>query len=232
VSAGHVSHGVQACHGGAAPLRVAVFGSFYRGFHVLSELLKGPLAARIEVVGVATDDPQASFVSRERRVWAYPHSAEEETMVARLAAAHGLPAYRGRVKSEEFYRLYEREWRPQLCIAATFGQQFDARLHRFPCHGFYNLHPCVDDGWPSAYAGPNPFQALLDDGADHAVIALHEVDDGFDTGRLLALSEKIYFPPTASVVDLHKSTSPLAAKLLAQHVARLIEAPQAQHAAA
>jgi methionyl-tRNA formyltransferase len=215
-----------------APVRVAVFGSFYRGFHVLSELLKGPFGERVEVVGVATDDAGTSFVSRERRVWAYPHHPCEETMVEQLAAAHGLAAYKGRVKTEQFYRLYENEWRPDLCIAATFGQRFDARLHRYPRLGFFNLHPCVDDGWPSGYAGPNPFQALLDDGLDHAVIALHEVDDGFDTGKLVALSDKIYFPPAASVVDLHKLTSPVAAKFLLQQLGQLIAAGARTHESA
>lgn len=204
------------------PVRVALFGSFYRGFHVLSELLKGPVGRQVMVVGVATDDAGASFVSPARRVWSYPHCASEEAMVEQLAGLHGLPVYKGRVKSEQFYRIYEEQWRPDLCIAATFGQHIDARLRNYPRFGFYNLHPCIDDGWPSGYAGPNPFQALLDDGSDHVVIALHEVDEGFDTGRLVALSERIYFPPNASVVDLHKCTSPLAAKFLVQQLGKLL----------
>ena len=203
-------------------IRIAVFGSFHRGFHVLSELLKGPLASKVRVVGVATDDVQSGHISRDRRVWAYPHAREEETMVEELAAAHGLLAYKGRVKTPEFYRMYEEEWRPDVCIAATFGQRIDARLFEFPSLGFYNLHPCIDDGWPSHYAGPNPFKALLDDKSDHVSIALHEVDDGFDTGRLLGLSEKIYFPPGATVVDLHRLSSPIAAKFFASELNKML----------
>lgn len=204
-------------------VRIAVFGSFHRGFQVLSELLKGPLASKVRVVGVATDDVGSGFISRDRRVWSYPHTLEEETMVEQLAAAHGLTAYKGRIKTAEFYRLYEQDWRPDVCIAATFGQRFDARLFQFPALGFYNLHPCIDDGWPSNYAGPNPFQALLEDKSDHAAIALHEVDDGFDTGRLRALSEKIYFPPGASVVDLHRLSSPVAAKFFASELSKMLD---------
>ncbi|KAB8044247.1 formyltransferase family protein [Janthinobacterium aquaticum] len=204
------------------PVRIAVFGSFHRGFQVLSELLKGPLAAQVSVVGVATDDVAAGFISRERRVWAYPHTPEEETMVEQLAAQHGLPAWKGRVKTPEFYHLYEQQWRPDICIAATFGQRIDARLFGYPPMGFYNLHPCVDDGWPSHYAGPNPFQALLDDNSDHAAIALHEVDDGFDTGRLCALSEKIYFPPGVTVDGLHRLTSPIAAKFFVRELSKML----------
>ncbi len=203
-------------------VRIAVFGSFHRGFQVLSELLKGPLAGRVRVVGVATDDVRSKFISRERRVWSYPHALEEETMVEELAAAHGMDAYKGRIKTPEFYSMYEEEWRPDVCIAATFGQRFDARLFQRPQLGFYNLHPCIDDGWPSYYAGPNPFQALLDDGSDHVKIALHEVDDGFDTGKLLGLSEKIYVPPGATVVDLHRLSSPIAAKFFAQELGHML----------
>lgn len=209
----------------SAEVRIAVFGSFYRGFHVLSELLKGPLAGRVKVVGVATDDVDSGFVSRGRRVWAYPHTPEEEVMVEHLAAEHGIEAYKGRVKTPEFYQLYEEQWRPDVCIAATFGQRIDARLFSRPALGFYNLHPCIDDGWPSHYAGPNPFQALLDHGSDHVAIALHAVDDGFDTGQLLALSDKVYIPTGASVVDLHKQTSPVAAKFFVEQLGKMLAVP-------
>lgn len=174
------------------------------------------------MVGVATDDVSSDFVSREQRVWRYPHTKTEENMVENLALAHRIPVYKGRVKTEEFYRIYENEWRPDICVSATFGQRISSALFRYPSLGFYNLHPCIDDGWPSRYAGPNPFHALLEDGLDHAVIAMHEVDDGFDTGRLVALSEKIYFPPDSSVVDLHKSTSPMAAKFFAQELGKIL----------
>ena len=209
-------------------VRIALFGSFYRGFNVLSELLKGPLAARIELVGVATDDVGSDFVSRHKRVWAYPHRPDEETMVEALAELHGIGSYKGRVKTEAFYAMYEQQWQPDLCISATFGQRIDARIYQYPMLGFFNLHPCLDDGWPSRYAGPNPFQALLDDKSDHAVIALHEVDDGFDTGRLVAISEKLYFPPTISVVDLHKASSPLAAKFFANELGKILDARDSQ----
>lgn len=212
-------------------VRIAVFGSFYRGFHVLSELLKGPLAGRMRVVGVATDDVESTFVSRDRRVWSYPHRREEETMVEELAAAHNLTAFKGRVKTEAFYQMYEEEWRPDICISATFGQRIDARIFGFPALGFYNLHPCIADGWPSRYAGPNPFKALLEDKSDHAVIALHEVDDGFDTGRLIAISDKIYFPPDTSVIDLHKSSSPLAAKFFTHELSKLLASREITYAA-
>lgn len=191
------------------PIRIAVFGSFYRGYYLLSELLHGRHKERFRVVGVATDDVSASFISAGRRVWQYPHRPEEESMVEDLAGRHGIPVHKARVKTEDFYALYEDAWAPDLCVAATFGQRIDERLFGRPRLGFFNIHPCIDDGWPSRYAGPNPFQAMKDDGRDHAVAALHRVDAGFDTGELIALSRPVAFPPHASVVDMHKITAPV-----------------------
>jgi len=205
-------------------VRVAVFGSFYRGYHVIQELLHHPEHEHIELVGIATDDPSQSWVSPGRRVWQYPHTPEEESMVAALADRLGVSCYRGRVKDPVFYELLEQVWRPDVCVMATFGQKINARIHQWPRLGFFNLHPCVDDGWPSKYVGGNPFQALLDDGQTYVRVALHRVDDGFDTGELIAYSDKVFIPPTAGVVDLHKATAPDAARLAARQVFDLVRA--------
>ena len=57
--------------------RIAVLGSFYWGFYLLDELLNGDLCDNAIVVGLATDEPAATFASAERRVWRYPHFAGE-----------------------------------------------------------------------------------------------------------------------------------------------------------
>jgi hypothetical protein len=53
------------CASSNGVLRVAVFGSYYRGFYVLNELLFGPLRERVKVVGVATDDTGSSFIKND-----------------------------------------------------------------------------------------------------------------------------------------------------------------------
>jgi len=203
-------------------VRVAMFGSFYRGLHVLQTLLGGTLASRVQVVGVATDDPAQPFVSPHKRVWQYPHERHEELMVRECAEAAGIDVYLGRVKTPVFYEMYEQVWRPDLCIMATFGQRIDHRLHQFPRLGFFNLHPCIEDAWPSRYVGGNPFDALRRDGHRHAVLAFHHVDDGFDTGALVAYSERVDLPDGASVVDLHRLTAPVAAALVTREVEKIL----------
>jgi methionyl-tRNA formyltransferase len=81
----------------------------------------------------------------------------------------------------------------------------------------------MDDGWPSKYAGPNPFQALMDDGHDHTKAALHRVDEGFDTGELIALSARVAMPADATVVDMHKITSPVFARFAVGELAKMVK---------
>ena len=202
-------------------VRIAVFGSFYRGYFVLDELLHGPFREAFQIVGVATDDVRQPFINLEQRVWQYPYTDIEAGMVSAYAERHNVPVYSGRIKSEAFYGIYENDWRPDICIAATFGQRIDERIYGYPRFGFYNAHPCKEDGWPSRYAGPNPFKALIEDGSDHTTVALHRVDEGFDTGELIAMSPRIAIPPGAKVTDMHKITSPVIAKFVVPCLAEM-----------
>ncbi len=205
------------------PIRLAVFGSFYRGFYLLNEMLHGPLRDQITVVGVATDDPQSSWISADTRVWQYPHTQHEEQMVVDLASEHGLDAYQGRVNTDPFHRLIEEEWRPDICVMGTFGQRIKKRLIDYPRLGFFNLHPCIDDAWPSKYIGGNPFDALMRDGKTYSCVVMHEVDEGFDTGPFVAISDRIAIPKGCSVPDMHKITAFTAAQLASQKLSTLIE---------
>src|ERR1041385_3589001 len=138
----------------AFPARIAVFGSFMGGYHVLSELLLGELADPIKVVGVATDDPTQPFTNSKVRLWKYPHTDADETLVPSFARSHRLPVFTGRVKSPEFLDLVAHEWRPDIILMATFGQKIPSSLIEIPRFGFFNFHH-AGPMWPS-YPGPDP----------------------------------------------------------------------------
>jgi methionyl-tRNA formyltransferase len=204
-------------------IKVGLFASFYRGFFVLDELLRGPASALVEVVGLATDDPAQSFVSPGKRVWQHPHTRYEEIMVSQMAQAVGIPVYAGRVKSPEFYALMETQWQPDICIMGTFGQKIDARLFNYPRLGFFNIHPCAYGIWPTRYPGANPYGEMIDDNVTHLNIALHRVGDDIDTGELMGMSESIPLPKETSVIDLHKLSAPAAAHLVGREIMRIIK---------
>jgi methionyl-tRNA formyltransferase len=186
--------------------RVAVFGSFMGGYHVLRELLLGPLAHRVTVVGVATDDPTRPFTHASVRLWKYPHTQEDELLVPRFAVERGLPVFTGRVKAPEFYRMFLDEWRPQLCLMATFGQKIPTALITYPHLGFYNLHHSADT-WPS-YPGPDPIAAMVRDGRKHLVLTIHKVTDIIDGGEFVARSHLVAIPEGINAVGMHRITWP------------------------
>lgn len=202
--------------------RVAVFGSFLGGYHVLKELLSGDLAERVQVVGIATDDPTQSFIHAERRLWKYPHMREDELLVPRFAAEHGLPVFMGRVKPPEFFDRFLDDWQPQLCLMATFGQKIPTALIHYPSLGFYNFHHSGAT-WPS-YPGPDPIAAMVRDGRTHLVLTIHKVSDVIDGGEFVARSHPVAIPAGINAVGMHRITWPQMGPFIRREVGTLLDA--------
>ncbi len=202
-------------------VRVAVFGSFHGGYHVLRQLLREPLASHVTVTGVATDDPKQPFTHADVRLWRHVHTKVEEKWVARMARAHGLPVYRGRIKTPEFERMFVEDWAPDLCLMATFGQLIPKRIFTVPHLGFYNFHHS-DTTWPS-YAGPDPIGTMLRDGKTHVVITIHEVSEVLDGGRFVAHSPRVPMPPDGNGAIVHRMTWPRMGGWIREEVLRLIQ---------
>jgi hypothetical protein len=209
-------------HARPPKVRVALFGSFHGGYHVLKELLSGELADRVTVVGVATDDPTQPFIHAEKRLWQYPHTRDEELLVPRFAAAQGLPVYTGRVKTPEFFDQVFTEWRPQLCLMATFGQKIPTALIHFPALGFYNFHHAGLD-WPS-YPGPDPIAAMVRDGRSHLVLTIHKVSDVIDDGEFVARSHPVAIPDGINAVGMHRIIWPQMGPFIRREVGALLGA--------
>jgi methionyl-tRNA formyltransferase len=202
-----------------SPLRVGVFGSFQGGMCLLKVLLGEPFLGRVKVVGVATDDPTAPFTHAAVRLWKYPHSLDDEVLVRRFAQGQGIPVWTGRVKSEAFIELFTRQWTPELCLMATFGQKIPSQIFCVPELGFYNFHHS-DLTWPS-YPGPDPIAAMLKDGKKEVVITMHEVTDLIDGGRFIARSKR--FPlQVKNAMELHRITWPQMGPFIHDQVERFI----------
>ena len=202
-------------HARPPKVRVTLLGSFHGGYHVLRELLSGALADRVNVVGVATDDPTQPFIHADKRLWRYPHTRDEELLVPRFAAEQGLPVYSGRVKTPEFFDEVFTEWRPQLCLMATFGQKIPTALIHFPALGFYNFHHSAEY-WPS-YPGPDPIAAM--------VLTIHKVSDVIDGGEFVARSHRVAIPDGINAVGMHRITWPQMGPFIRREVGALLGAP-------
>jgi methionyl-tRNA formyltransferase len=202
--------------------RVAVFGSFMGGYHVLKELLSGELAERVRVTGVATDDPTQAFTHASVRLWKYPHERDDEVITPRFAQEHGLPLFTGRVKAPEFQTMFFDDWRPNLCLMATFGQKIPNALINYPRLGFLNFHHSGDT-WPS-YPGPDPIAAMVHDGRKHLVLTIHKVTDVIDGGEFVAHSHQVPIPEGVNAVAMHRITWPQMGPFIRREVGAMLEA--------
>lgn len=205
--------------------RVAVFGSFMGGYHVLSELLFGEIADRVTVVGVATDDPTQAFSNAKVRLWKYPHMPDDELLVRRFAASQKLPVFTGRVKSPEFHELMLNEWRPDLCLMATFGQKIPEHIIHLPRLGFFNFHHS-GPAWPS-YPGPDPIAAMVWDGRKDLVLTMHKVSEVIDDGEFVARSHPVPIPCGVNAIDMHRITWPQMHSFIRQVVSEILDVREA-----
>ena len=203
------------------PTRIVVFGSFLGGYHVLSELLFGELADRVTVVGVATDDPTQPYTNAKVRLWKYPHTPDDELLVRRFVASQKLPVITGRVKSPEFHELMVNDWRPDLCLIATYGQKIPNQIIALPRLGFFNFHHSGPT-WPS-YPGPDPIAAMQRDGRKDLVLTMHTVTDVIDGGEFVARSHRVAIPEGVNAIQMHRITWPQMGNFIHETVSGVLD---------
>ena len=202
--------------------RVVVLGSFMGGYHVLCELVFGELSNRVQVVGIATDDPTQPYTNAKVRLWRHPHTLEDETLVRRFSASQKFPVFTGRVKSPEFHELMTQDWKPDLCLMATFGQKIPKHIIEVPRLGFFNFHHSGPT-WPS-YPGPDPIGAMQRDGLSHLVLTMHRVNELIDDGEFFARSHPVAIPPGINAIEMHRITWPQMGGFIRNAVENILDA--------
>ena len=74
---------------------------------------------------------------------------------------------------------------PDVGLIACYPRKLPAAILRLPRRGFLNLHPSL----LPAYRGPNPIYWQLRAGETRTGVTLHVVDDGLDSGPIVAQRE-------------------------------------------
>ncbi len=79
---------------------------------------------------------------------------------------------------------------PDIVVVAAYGLLIPQEMLRVPKHGFLNIHPSL----LPKYRGPSPVQFAILDGLEETGVSLMLLDEGFDTGPVLALEVTKIFP--------------------------------------
>jgi methionyl-tRNA formyltransferase len=106
------------------------------------------------------------------------------------AEALGLPLFQPRTLRTPEALAQLEAWEPDAIVVAAFGQILTAAVLNLPDHGCLNLHASLLPRW----RGPAPVAAAIMAGDDVTGTTVMRMDEGVDTGPILAQREEPIAP--------------------------------------
>lgn len=129
--------------------------------------------------------------------------------VKQLAEAEGIPVFQPeRLRAIEALE-HVRGWMPDLIIVAAFGQILPAAILEHPRFGALNIHSSLLPRW----RGATPVQAALLAGDAVTGVTVMQMDEGVDTGPILAQRETAILE-NETAGELEERLAQLGAELL------------------
>jgi len=154
------------------PVRTIFFGSGTFAVPTLDALASDP---RVQLVAVVTGPDRPAGRGQ----------AVSRTPVAERADAIGVPLLQPpRLRTPEAITDIQRR-RPELAILADYGQIVPRDILELPALGMLNIHPSL----LPRHRGASPIQATIADGDARSGVTIIEMDEGIDTGPIVAVTE-------------------------------------------
>jgi methionyl-tRNA formyltransferase len=167
--------------------------------------LHAVLEAGHHVALVVTQPPQPA--GRGRRL--------AESAVASAAAQLGIPLFQPeRVRRPDVVERIRQE-QPEAILIAAYGQLLPRSLLDIPPLGVLNVHPSL----LPRHRGPSPIPAAILAGDDRTGVSIMLVDEGMDSGPVLARTE-IPIAGTDDAATLGLRLADVGAELLAETLGR------------
>ncbi|HIF72572.1 MAG TPA: methionyl-tRNA formyltransferase [Dehalococcoidia bacterium] len=166
-------------------MRITFFGSPQESADALDSLIK----VGHQVIAVYSQPGRRAGRGR----------AKSPTPVSDFALAHELPVFtpRGlRNNPEELARLAETN--SDVFVVVAYGRILPPEVLRIPPMGVVNIHPSL----LPRYRGPSPVVTAILDGQSQTGVTVMLLDEGMDTGPILAQSPPIDLDGTERGADL------------------------------
>jgi methionyl-tRNA formyltransferase len=100
----------------------------------------------------------------------------------KLAQDHGVPVFKTKNVNSKACRAFIANCEPDLLVSAYFSQILKKDVLGIPKRGTLNVHP----GWLPAYRGAMAYFWVLKQGGEKAGVTVHWIDEGIDTGAVIA----------------------------------------------
>ncbi len=111
-----------------------------------------------------------------------PRSGKTLKPAWKLALEHNIPLLKCNRVNDRDTIEFLRALTPDLIVSAYFNQIVEKDVLSIPPFGILNIHP----GWLPAYRGAMAYFWVLKNGSDTGGVSVHWMDEGIDTGQLLA----------------------------------------------
>ncbi len=100
----------------------------------------------------------------------------------KIASERGIPVFHCSNINDDACREFVSKVNPELLISAYFCQILKKEIIALPEIGILNIHP----GWLPTYRGAMAYFWVLKNGSDRGGVSVHWIDEGIDSGGLLA----------------------------------------------
>ena len=161
----------------------------------------GPWSHRALEILLADDRFRLSFVVARR-------SRDEPTLRA-LAEAVGVPFLRPENVNSDAFLEAVAPLAADLFVSMSYDQIFRGRLIRLPRLGVVNCHA----GALPRYRGRNVLNWAIINGEDHFGVSVHYIDEGIDTGDLIA-QRRVPIAPEDTYLEVLEKAFPACAETL------------------
>jgi methionyl-tRNA formyltransferase len=130
----------------------------------------------------------------------------------------GLPVFQPKRVREPASIEVIRAMGPEAIVVAAYGQILPKELLALPRHGCINIHASL----LPAYRGAAPINWAIINGEAESGITIMQMDEGLDTGAILA-QERIPIEPGDTAGDLTEKLSVLGSRMIVDALARIGE---------
>lgn len=167
----------------------------------------GAIAEHHQLVGVVTQPDRRA--GRGRKVALSP--------VKQAALERGLPVFQPETLRAQEAVAHLADWRPDVCVVAAFGQILRPPVLAIPPHGCLNVHASL----LPRYRGAAPIPAAILAGDPVTGVTIMRMDEGMDTGPILAQTE-CPITPGDTTGSLTAKLADLGAQVLVETLPRWI----------
>ena len=152
---------------------------------MFTNLIAATLDANCEIVGVLRKDTvrHSPLIKKLKDIF---NPSVEYSYIK----SYNLPEIEAKGINTESFRKKLLKLNPDIILVGSWGEKFEKATYSIPKIATINAHPSL----LPKYRGPNPYFWVIKNQEQVSGVTFHLIDDGYDSGAILAQEEIKIFP--------------------------------------